>query len=78
MVVFDPATSTCRIYEIKHSAEVVPEQYRYLIDEEKCKATEHRYGKITEKYVIYRGGNCLMGDVQYLNVEEYLRNSNKL
>ena len=72
MVVFDPATSTCKIYEIKHSAEVVPEQMRYLLDAEKCKATEHRYGKITGKYVIYRGGNCLMGDVQYLNVEEYL------
>ncbi len=33
-----------RIYEIKHSAEVVPEQMRHLLDEEKCKATEHRFG----------------------------------
>jgi hypothetical protein len=74
MVIFDPATSTCKIYEIKHSTEAVPEQTRYLLDEEKCKATEHRYGKITGKYVIYRGENCPIGDVQYLNVEEYLKN----
>ena len=72
MVVFDPAASTCKIYEIKHSAEVVPEQYRHLIDEDKCKATEHRYGKITGKHVIYRGIGCMVDGVQYLNVEEYL------
>jgi hypothetical protein len=72
MVVFDPATSTCEIYEIKHSAEAVPEQMRYLLDEDKCKATEHRYGKITGKYVIYRGMDCTVDGVQYLNVEEYL------
>ena len=72
MVVFDPATSTCEIYEIKHSAEIVPEQIRHLIDEEKCRMTEHRFGTITGKYVIYRGPAEKMGDVQYLNVEEYL------
>ena len=72
MVVFDPATSTCKIYEIKHSTEVVSEQMRYLLDEDKCKATEHRYGKITGKYVIYRGEDCAVDGVQYLNVEKYL------
>lgn len=72
MVVFDPVTSTCKIYEIKQSAEAVPEQMRYLLDEEKCKATEHRYGKITGKYVIYRGMDCAVDGVQYLNVETYL------
>lgn len=74
MVVFDPATSTCKIYEIKHSTELVPEQMRYLLDEDKCKATEHRYGKITGKYVIYRGEDCMVDGVQYLNVEVYLKN----
>ena len=72
MVVFDPATSTCKLYEIKHSTEAVPEQMRYLLDEDKCKATEHRYGKITGKYVIYRGEDCAVDGVQYLNVEMYL------
>ena len=72
MVVFDPASSSCKIYEIKHSAEIVSEQTRHLIDEEKCGATEHRFGTITGKYVIYRGPARTVGEVQYLNVEEYL------
>ena len=72
MVVFDPLTSCCEIYEIKHSAEIVPEQIRHLVDEEKCRMTEHRFGTITGKYVIYRGPAEVMDDVRYLNVEEYL------
>ena len=72
MVVFDPATSSCEIYEIKHSAEIVPEQMRHLLDEEKCKATEHRFGTITGKHVIYRGPETAVEGVRYLNVEEYL------
>jgi hypothetical protein len=74
MVVFDPATNSCEIFEIKHSSEIVPQQYRHLIDEQKCAATEHRYGRITGKYVLYRGESQTVGDVQYQNVEEYLRN----
>ena len=72
MVVFDPASSTCEIYEIKHSTEIVPEQMHHLIDEEKCKMAEHRFGTITGKYVIYRGPVETMDDVEYLNAEGYL------
>lgn len=72
MVVFDPATSSCEIYEIKHSTEIVPEQIRHLIDEEKCRMTEHRFGTITGKNVIYRGSAEMADEVQYLNVEKYL------
>ena len=72
MVVFDPASSSCEIYEIKHSAEIVSEQTRHLIDEEKCRETEHRFGTIKGKYVIYRGPARMVGEVQYLNVEECL------
>ena len=72
MVVFDPVSSSCEIYEIKHSAEIVSEQTRHLIDEEKCRATEHRFGTIKGKYVIYRGPAKMVGEVQYLNVEECL------
>ena len=73
MVEFDPKSESCRIYEIKHSGEAVPRQYRHLIDEEKCALTEHRYGQITEKTVLYRGQNQDMGGIRYQNVEEYLR-----
>ena len=81
MVVFDPEAGTCEIYEIKHSKEVVPQQCRHLLDEQKCKDTEFRYGSIVGKYVIYRGettslvaaGFDVSEDVAYLNVEEYLK-----
>jgi hypothetical protein len=73
MVIHNPETLTCEIYEIKHSKEVVPEQYRHLTDAKKCAACEHRYGAITGKYVIYRGENAQSEEVEYLNVEEYLK-----
>ena len=81
MVVFNPDEGTCEIYEIKHSKEVVPQQCRHLLDEQKCKDTEFRYGTIAGKYVIYRGATTSLvqagvetpEDVTYLNVEEYLK-----
>lgn len=77
MVVFDPEAGSCEIYEVKHSMEMVPEQCRHLLNEQKCKDTEFRYGTITGKYVIYRGMTAEMEDlsekVTYLNVEEYLK-----
>lgn len=81
MVVFNPDEGTCEIYEIKHSKEVVPQQCKHLLDEQKCKDTEFRYGTITGKYVIYRGATTslvqagveISEDVAYLNVEEYLK-----
>ena len=74
MMVFDPVPGSCQIFEIKHSAEIVPQQYRHLIDEEKCAQAEHRYGPITGKTVLYCGKNRVIEGIQYQNVEEYLRN----
>ncbi len=73
MVVFDPEAGSCRIFEIKHSEEAVPQQYRHLIDEQKCAQTEHRYGPITGKFVLYRGESQVVDGIRYQNVEEYLR-----
>ena len=73
MVVADPKALTCEIFEIKYSQEVVPAQYRHLTDEEKCAQTEHRYGKITDRTVIYRGETTESENVRYVNVEEYLK-----
>ena len=73
MVVFAPNAATCQIFEIKHSDKIAPQQYRHLIDEKKCADTEHRYGMITGKYVLYRGESQQVGEVQYRNVEEYLK-----
>lgn len=74
MVVFDPEAGSCQIFEIKHSEEAVSQQYRHLVNEEKCAQTEHRYGSITGKFVLYRGKNQVVDGIQYQNVEGYLRN----
>lgn len=74
MVVFDPEAGSCQIFEIKHSEEAVSQQYRHLVNEEKCAQTEHRYGSITGKFVLYRGKNQVLDGIPYQNVEEYLRN----
>ena len=74
MVVADNANATCEIYEVKHSKEQAKEQFRHLIDEEKLKNTEFRYGKITKRVVIYRGENTtLENGIEYRNVEDYLK-----
>lgn len=73
MVVQDPKTLSCEIYEIKYSKERACEQYRHISNEEKCAMTTHRYGNITGRYVIYRGENTEMDTIQYLNVEDYLK-----
>lgn len=73
MVIADTSKLTCEIYEVKYSKEIVKEQYRHLMDEQKCAMTVHRYGDITGKYVIYRGPDSHEEDISYLNVEEYLK-----
>jgi len=73
MVIFDPNAASCRIFEIKHCDQIVPQQARHLLDEKKCADTEYRYGAIKEKVVLYRGESRQIGEIQYLNVEEYLK-----
>ena len=74
MVVVDPEAIECEVYEIKHSAERVPAQYRFLEDDEKLGSVEFRYGKIRKKAVIYRGESTMPENgIEYLNVEDYLR-----
>ncbi len=72
MVIYDRATNKCSIYEIKHSDKISDKQIRYLVNKEKCEAIEFLYGKITGKYVLYRGEDKNIGDIQYLNIEKYL------
>ncbi len=77
MVVYDPKEISCKIYEVKYSREHVPEQYRHLVNGEKCDMVSHRYGDITGKYVIYRGEDMTCEDIHYLNVEKYLKSLKK-
>lgn len=72
MVVADNESLTCDIYEIKHSDKIVDKQARYLLDGDKCSLIEFKYGKITNKCVLYRGESKQVGEVQYKNVEQFL------
>lgn len=72
MVTFDPVKITCRLYEIKHSAEAVPGQYRHLVDEEKLRETSFQFGDIEGRYVIYNGNEMEENDIEYINAEKYL------
>lgn len=73
MVTCNPVKMTCSIYEVKHSREAVPEQYRHLVDEAKLKETTRQYGDITGRYVIYNGNDHVQDDIRYINAEEYLK-----
>ena len=72
MVIYDKTSKNCRIYEIKHSAEVNEKQTIHLRDAEKCQIVENRFGPISGKFVLYRGKDTFAEDVQYLNVENFL------
>ena len=57
----------------------LPTQHRFLDDPDKLKSTEFRYGPIKRRAVIYRGPSMtLENGIEYLNVEEYLRNISDL
>lgn len=73
MVIYDKRSNTCRIYEVKHSDKVVERQTKYLRDEAKLALISHRFGKIEGRYVIYRGATQNVRDIQYVNVEGYLK-----
>lgn len=74
MVIYDREENVCGIYEIKHSDKVNENQYRHLINEEKCKLTEYKFGKIMRKTVLYRGENFeTESGIAYQNVEKFLK-----
>lgn len=72
MVVVDKDRETCDLYEIKHSDKIDKGQYQYLNDRMKLDMTEHRYGDIHGRYVIYRGQTMDIDGIHYVNVEQYL------
>ena len=73
MVIADGESLTCELFEVKHSTERDDRQLRHLVDREKLAATEHRYGEITSRTVLYRGRDFRHpSGVTYRNVEKYL------
>lgn len=77
MVIQDKTKKQCEIFEIKHSKEPFPAQYRHINDEEKISLTEAQFGKVVRKCVLYRGeSQMLENGVEYKNVEEFLKGLN--
>ncbi len=75
MVIQDIKNSTCEIFEIKHSSQIITNQYRHLINPEYTSLTEKIFGKITKKAVIYKGSpQTLANGIEYINAEDYLTN----
>lgn len=73
MVVYDKNENSCKLYEIKHSNEIVKEQARHLLNEEQLKNVSPKYGNITERCVLYRGKDAVTEEgISYKNVENYL------
>ncbi|MBR5668508.1 MAG: AAA family ATPase [Spirochaetales bacterium] len=72
MVVFDPETIECEIYEIKHSEVPDERQTVHLTDADKLAEIEKQYGTIRSRSVIYRGQSMEVEGIHYVNVEEYL------
>lgn len=72
MVIYDKNNHTCSVYEIKHSDKMVAEQGKHLLNEDKCNIIESKYGRITDKCVLYRGKDDVLDDIKYLNVEQFL------
>ena len=78
MVIQDKTKKHCEIFEIKHSEEPFPAQYRHINDEEKISLTEAQFGKVVRRCVLYRGkSEMLENGVEYKNVEEFLKGLQK-
>lgn len=76
MVIYDREKNVCGIYEIKHSSQADPNQYRHLADDEECAEATRRFGQIVSKTVLYRGNNFeTENGIRYCNVEDYLKNT---
>lgn len=74
MVVYDKEQNECTVFEIVDVKEVQQKNYKNLIDEAKTSEVEGRFGKITTKYILYRGEDYFDDDkIVYLNVENYLK-----
>lgn len=74
LVIKDKEAYTVELFEIKHSSEIVPSQYKHMIDPAKMKYFEKRGLEVSGRTVLYMGktqGQEIEG-VKYKNISEYL------
>ena len=72
MVIFDENNVNCEIFEIKHSSKIDKNQYKNLLNDEKCTQAEFRYGDIIGRTVLYNGKDTMVDGVVYRNITDYL------
>ena len=73
LVSLDSQKQETSLYEVKYSTETHPRQSVFLNDEEKLSILERAYYPIAKKAVLYRGESKHIDDIDYINVEEYLK-----
>ena len=73
MCIYNPVLKAVDLYEIKHSKDISIEQIKNLTDEHKDQYLIRRYGKINKRFVLYRGKNMIKNNIEYINVEEFLK-----
>ncbi len=74
MVVYDTEKNECTVFEIVNAKEIQQKHYRNLVDENKIRELENRFGKVTSKYILYRGEDYFEDDkIMYMNIENYLK-----
>ena len=73
LVSLDNQKQETSLYEVKYSTETHPRQSVFLHDEEKLSILERAYYPIVKKAVLYRGESKRIDDIDYINVEEYLK-----
>ncbi len=62
------------LYEIKHSSKMAYEnQTRYLNDEKIISLIEDQFGIVDSKIVLYKGEDTSLNNINYINVERFLK-----
>ncbi|MBE6143672.1 MAG: helix-turn-helix domain-containing protein [Erysipelotrichaceae bacterium] len=61
------------LYEVKYSKTIDKNQCRHLENKRIIDLLKYRYGKIKSKNIIYRGKTTKVGDINYINIEEFLK-----
>ena len=73
MCIYDRREHNCTLIEIKHSDQSTPDQFKHMIDPDKCARIEQNFGPIIERCVLYCGENSIGANgIIYKNAVEYL------
>lgn len=74
MLVYDKQQNCCWGFEIKHSSQTNPAQYKNLTNEKFKDAVNYMYGNIERLCVLYNGESFLNeNDILYLNLSDFVK-----